>query len=163
MVSVNIVLILCIDHCRYISHFLFSLLTVDPLLEPSNNSNTLHPGETVTLITCETRATNNQTWIINAANSDLSDQLTVTSANDLGVLQTWNSTFLGYLTATVTVNLTKNYTKNGFRVMKSALLITVTVVPESTLSENLSVTCINDKLGTSTTRKINLEIDNSGK
>lgn len=47
--------------------------------------------------------------------------------------------------------------------MKSALLITVTVVPESTLSENLSVTCINDNLGTTMTRKINLEIDNSGK
>ena len=112
----------------------------------------------MTLITCETRATDNQTWIIDATSIDLSDQLTVTSANDLGVLQTWNGTIF-----TATVNLTKSYTKNGFRVMKSALLITVNVVPESTLSENLSVTCINDYLGTSTTRKINLEIDNSGK
>ena len=135
------------------------LPTVDPLLEPSkNNSKILRPGETVTLITCETRATDNQTWIIDATSIDLSDQLTVTSANDLGVLQTWNGTIF-----TATVNLTKSYTKNGFRVMKSALLITVNVVPESTLSENLSVTCINDYLGTSTTRKINLEIDNSGK
>ena len=50
--------------------------------------------------------------------------------------------------------------KNGFRVMKSVLLITV--IPESTNYGDLSVTCVNDYLSTGTAVTINVKVDKPG-
>ena len=93
--------------------------------------------------TCETRASDNQTWIFSTS-VDLSDHITITSVSDVGIL--WNRRIFDNITANVI--LSENSVKNRFRVLRSVLNITVL---ESTSYGSLSVTCFNDELGTATT------------
>ena len=105
----------------------------------------LYPGEIVTL-TCETRATDKQTWIF-IDSSDLSNQLQIIITNTSDVM--WlNKTVLGGITANVI--LEENYVKNGFRVLKAVFNTTVLETTGHN-RRNLSMTCINDELGTNTT------------
>ena len=132
-----------------------SSVAVDPQLEVkvtnSYNDSKLCPGEAM-IFTCETRATDNQTWII--SNSNLSDRITV-NANELGILQ--NSTIFD--NAIIHAILEESFDKNGFRVMISMLLITIS--QNTDCDENVSVLCQNDKLGTRT-NNITMEVGGQG-
>ena len=104
----------------------------------------LYPGEIVTL-NCETRATDKQTWIF-IDSSDLSNQLQITITNVSDVM--WlNKTVLGGITANVI--LEENYVKNGFRVLKA--VFNITALRQQDIIAEISLTCISDELGTSTT------------
>ena len=124
---------------------MFFSTAVDPELS-NNDSKILSPGEIVTL-TCETRATDNQTWIfINSSDPSIQDLITITSASEIGTL--WlNRTILNNITSNII--LEENYVKNGFQVLKTVFNITLL---ESTGHNhgNLSVTCVNGELGTNT-------------
>lgn len=132
-----------------------SSVAVDPQLEVkvtnSYNDSKLCPGEAM-IFTCETRATDNQTWII--SNSNLSDRITV-NVNELGILQ--NSTIFD--NAIVHVILEESFDKNGFRVMKSMLRITIS--QNTDYDKNVSVLCQNDELGT-WTNNITMEVGGQG-
>lgn len=115
---------------------------VEPEMTVYNNNSEICPGKNVTL-TCETRGTDRSTWIINVG-SNLSYQTNVTATSEEGRPRsiTFNDNII-----IVNIMLVETSVKNSFTVLNTLLNITMLQRPGP---KNLSVTCQNNELSTST-------------
>ena len=110
---------------------------VHPQLNTLNNDSKICPGETVAF-TCETRATDSQTWkVIYLGNQLLS--ITITGS-DSGTSTPQSSD-----NVTIQAALAGGSPKNGYTVLEGVLNVTT---QGTGYSEGLSIVCQNDELMT---------------